>query len=71
MLYCVPLYTVFLPWKRNMVDERSYQKFFKSLLHLLEKISRYRHHITFINTYVQMNYIPRGFLLYLNSITIY
>ena len=43
--------------------ERSYQKLFKSLLHLLEKITRYRRHVTFINTYVQMNYIPRGFTL--------
>ena len=46
-----------------MADERSYQKFFKSLLHLLEKITCYQHHITFINTDVQMNYIPKGFLL--------
>ena len=34
-----------------MADERSYQKLFKSLLHLLEKTTRYRHHIMFINTY--------------------
>ena len=46
-----------------MADGRSYQKFFKSLLHLFEKVTRYRHHITFLNTYVEMKYIPRDFTL--------
>ena len=46
-----------------MADKRSYQKWFKLLLHLSEKITRYGHHITFINTSVQMNYITGGFTL--------
>ena len=62
-------YIIYIPRKRTMSDEPSYQKSHKSLLQLLEKITRYQHHIAFLTAYIELKHIPRGFLLkfYSNS----
>ena len=56
-----------IPWKRIMPDEPSYQKLRKSLLQLLERITRYQNHIAFLTTYIKLKHIPRGFLLKFHS----
>ena len=62
-------YIIYIPWKRIMLDEPSFQCLLKSLLQLLEKITRYQHHIAFLTAYIELKHIPRGFLLkfYSNS----
>ena len=45
----------------------SYQKLRKSLVQLLEKIIRYRHHIVFLTAYIELKRVPRGFLLKFHS----
>ena len=60
-------YIIYIPRKRTMSDEPSYQKSHKSLLQLLEKITRYQHHIAFVRAYIELNHISRGFLLKFHS----
>ena len=47
----------------TMVLPSSYKGLLKQLLRYTEKVERYRHHVTFNTTYVQLNYIPKGFRL--------
>ena len=60
-------YIIYIPRKRTMSDEPSYQKSHKSLLQLLEKITRYQHHIAFVRAYIELKHISRGFLLKFHS----
>ena len=47
----------------NHHDSLSYTDIRKKLLTLMEKITLYKHHIAFINTYICFNVIPREFQL--------
>ena len=60
---CSPILHASQPQKINMTNLPSYPGLLKHLLKSSEKVERYRHHITFNSTYLELNVIPKGFRL--------
>ena len=57
----------FNPLKTIMVDGKSFQELNKTLLYIVDKIIRYRHHVAFISTYLKLKSVPKGFKLKFHS----
>ena len=51
------------PQKMNMTNRTTYPRLFKHLLKCSEKVERYRHHVVFNTTCLELNVIPKGFRL--------
>ena len=51
------------PQKMNATNLTTYPGLFKYLLKCNEKVERYRHHVVFNTTYLELNVIPKGFCL--------
>jgi len=45
----------------------TFQELNRSLLNLVGKIIRYRHHVVFISTYIKYKHVPKGFIMKFHS----
>ena len=60
---CSHIYHACQPQKMNSANRTTYPGLFKYLLKCSEKVERYRHHVVFNTTYLELNVIPKGFRL--------